>query len=243
MAIAVVQHKSFGVSDAGATTVPVTVTATGNGNLLVAIAVCNDKALTVTGVSDGTNAFTQYPSATFNSGADLNSWMADCWYLPTSTTGKTTVTATFSGSPTVREIFCFEVSGFILLARDVVATNATVQTGSGTDDAGPAVVTTSVKGFIVAAVVVANSVSVNPKAGNEFVSGGDKDATTGDASCSLASVTAASHQPVWTDAGSNQKYQAMTVAFKDGGGGTSGPYRDLRYERPKPGPFRPGIAR
>lgn len=243
MAISVVQHKSQGFNDAGAATAAVTVTATGNGNMLVAMMACNNKALTITGVSDGTNAFTQFPGAAFNSGADTSSWMGDCWYLPTSTSGKTTITATFSGSPGVREIFVFEVSGFILVARDGVAVNATVQTGSGTDDAGPALATTSIKGFVVGFIVVNNSTSVNPKAGNEFTSGGDIDVTTGDACCSLVSVLAASHQPVWTDAGSAQKYQAMTAAFRDGGGGTAGPYRDLRLERPRPGPWRPGIAR
>jgi len=243
MAVALVQHKVQGVNDAGATTVAVTVTATGNGNLLVALTACNNKALTVTGVSDGTNAFTQFPSAAFNSGAAIQSWAGDCWYLPNSTTGKTTITATFSGSATIREIFVFEVSGFILLARDGVATNATTQTGAGTDDAGPAFVTTSVKGFVIGFVIVNNVISVNPKAGNAFTSGGDIDATLGDAACSLISVTASSKQPVWTDGGSGQVYQAMTVAFKEGGGGTSGPYRDLRLERPRPAPFRPGIAR
>jgi hypothetical protein len=143
--------------------------------------------------------------------------MADCWYLPSSTSGKTTITATFNGSPTIREILYFEVSGAVVsFSRDGVATNATVQTGSGTDDTGPSYTTHSTVGFVIGAVVVFNAVSVNPKAGNAFTAGGDIDATTGDAACSLISSSASSKQPVWTDAGTGQKYQAMTVAFQDG---------------------------
>ncbi len=200
--------------------VAVTIAATGSGNLLVAFTGGGDHAVTIASVKDGAlNAFTQFPGAAYSSAPTNPDWMGDCWYLYPSVSGQTVITSTFSGPmASGSEIFLLEIQGVTAPVRDAVAVQATAQTGVGSDDAGISVTAAGASdGICIGYITVANSVSTNPKTGNAFTSGGVIDATLGDAVCSLLAPSAAGHQPVWTDAGSGQFYQSMTVAFKEAG--------------------------
>lgn len=239
MAWSVVQVKSgASLSNAGnPATQSVTMTSTGSGNLLVAFIACSDKNKTVNSVSDGTNSFTQFPSATFNSvTTNPVDWMADCWYLLSSTSGKTSITVTFSGGVVangVTEIFCYEITGVTTPARDGTSNQSTAQTGSGTTDTGPSFTTAGASdGIAIGYIVVNDAVSVNPKAGNAFTSSGLIDGVTSDAVCSLLRPSNTSQTPVWTDAGSAQSYQSMLVAFKETGGAAATPITPTELPRP-----------
>lgn len=206
MAIAEVQHKAS-TSSASSVTSTCTVTSTGAGHLLI-VALGNNAGRTVVSVSDGTNNFVQVPSAHASGG----NHDTDVWWLASSTSGKVTITVTWSGSAAVfvKDIWFWEVSGFTTPIVDVVA----IATPAGaTTLNGASVTTTAAVGFVVGVVVDPNSVTVNPKAGNEFTAGGD--IVNGDAGCSLISASAAAHQPVWTSFASGGTAGTSTVAFKE----------------------------
>ena len=203
MALAVVQHK-FGSTNANQNTVAVTVTSTGGGNLLVA-GTYNNGTMTVSGVSDGTNNFTQFAGAQI---ANSNR-IADCWYLSISTSGKTTITATFSVTNTSRKIaWVWEVSGFSVPTTDGVAGT----TGTAQNPTGASLTTKAVSGFLAAVCGYANTISTNPAAGNEFTSGGD--IADGNGGCSLISSSATAHQPAWSGDQSSA-FTTFTAAFKE----------------------------
>lgn len=210
MAIAIVQHSSI-PSNASSVTVALTVTPTAKGNLLVACCGNNGGRVTL-GVTDGASDFKPVAGSV---SSNVDGRATDVWFLPLSSAGPTTITATFSGAPGTFEksIFFFEVSGFSSPGVDVagVVNNGA---GSGTDVNGAPVLTTSDQGFIAAIAIVASAIVDNPKTGNEFSSGGDL-STFSDAACSLISATAAAHQPVWTDSVSGVSFASSTAAFKE----------------------------
>lgn len=223
-AIAVAHHTVNSVNTNGVT-VAVTVTSTTGGNLLI-VGTANEGGRTVSSVTDnkggGSNTYVQATSAA-SAGTAGNT---DLWYCLNAGGGVTSVTITYSGAAgTFFKIgWVWEVSGFTTAAFDV-ANNLGNGSGSGTDDTGAAVTTTSTTGFVAAVLESASGVQVNPKAGNEFSSGGDIDSNTLAASASLISATAATHTPVWTDFGSNQFITGSTAAFKESGGGGATPKR------------------
>lgn len=219
MALAVVQH-TVAFSAANATTVAITVTATGTGRLLVVGTACNEDR-TVTGVSDGTTAFTQFTGV--RGALSGISSFSDIWYLPASSNGKTTITITFSGvAGTFEKLGWFwEVSGFTTAGADV-GTHVDDQTATvGALENGGSVTTTSTTGFVVGVVVSNTGTLNNPHIGNEFTSGGDIEVgTTFWAGCSLISSTAAAHQPAW-DGVASDPFAASTASWKETGGGAT----------------------
>lgn len=205
-----VQHLAKRETANQATNV-LTVTSTGAGNLLVMLTHHALTTTTVSGVSDGTTAFTQFAGAALT-GPSSNGRL-ECWYLLSSNSGKTTMTTTFSTTDTFnKDVWFFEVSGLTSPATDGSNGNATV-TASGFVMTGTAVTTTSTSGFVLGLMVPNNNVVLNPNTGNEFTSGGDN--LNGNGSVSLLSTTAASHTPEWTtDTSGDTPNTTITVAFK-----------------------------
>jgi len=193
--------------------------ATGSGNLMV-IGIMNDVGLSVTGVSDGTNNFKQFPNANGDDTTNGTTFETDVWYLPQTTSGKNTFTVTYSGNSThFQSAEFWEVSGF---TNPVVDTAAVVNSGTSNasqNDIGAAVTTSSTKGFVVGEVITQGNVSGgDPLAGNEFTSGGLAD-DGGNGYVSLISTTAASHQPQWGDNNASNLFTSSTAAFKEASGG------------------------
>lgn len=216
MAIVIVQHVGQRVATGAGTTADFTVASTGAGNLLLVSASNGTGNVNVsTAVSDGTTSFTHWASGDF-SNAISPAWNQQIWYLPASNAGKTTITVTMTSSGVTEAFLFWEVSGFTTPATDVATPTAPL-TGTGTALAGQSITTTGT-GVVVGIVLVQNSVASNPAAGNEFTSGGDV-LSSGDAGCSLANSGAGSHQPNWTDSGSNGQYQAVTASWKESAAG------------------------
>jgi hypothetical protein len=228
-----VQHKK-NFSAANATTVAVTIAANSAGNL-IAVGTDNNSSRTVIGVADnatgGSNTYVQATSALGTNGGDS----VDVWYvLSAAHAGATTVTVTFSGAAGTfsKNAWVMEVSGFITAGFDL-ANNVTNGTGSGTDDNGASVTTTSTTGFVIGVMATGGTITGNPKTGNEFTAGGD--ISGGNAACSLISSTAAAHKPVWTDTGSNQTNAGSTAAFKEtSGAALPGVNKRLKLEQLDP---------
>ncbi|HEY1302223.1 MAG TPA: hypothetical protein VGF24_01655 [Vicinamibacterales bacterium] len=112
MAFSIVQHVATD-SAVNSSTVGATVSPTGAGNLLIAIPFCLDTGRTVSGVSDGTNAFTQATNAQATNSLDSPFAVLDAWYILSSASGKTTITATFTGSAGTftKGLIVYEVTG------------------------------------------------------------------------------------------------------------------------------------
>lgn len=196
--LTVVQHAVNYTSGSSSST-SVTVSSTGSGHLLVAMLY---SVGTATGVTDGTNSFTHF-SGTFIPDGDV-------WYLPSSSSGKTSITVNFSGSVAGTEMEVWEVSGFVTPQPDV-SNGATGLTQSGGFAIGEPVTTTSTEGF-VAAVDISNDSVTGPAPGNNFTAGGDQDAN-GNAFISLISRAIGTYTPVWTDNGTS--FVSFTAAFKE----------------------------
>src|SRR5260221_1950926 len=185
-----VQHK-VGETALNQATVAITVASTSAGNLGV-VGAMNTGTLTVTGVADnaagGSSVYTQVPSATFNGTANDK---GDVWVCTSLKAGVTTVTITFSIADTsIKDGFFCEVSGLTSPVTDGVSV-LSAQTGAGdSTDTGAAVTTTVTDGFIFAAIVTSNSITQNPKTGNEFTSGGAVQPTTANAQCTPVPPTA-----------------------------------------------------
>jgi hypothetical protein len=192
------------------------VSATGAGHLLV-VGTANDNSQTAISVSDGTNSFTQAPNT---HGVDQNPHDTNMYYLLSSTAGKTTITATFSGAAAAytREIWFWEVSGFTNPQYDGGNHTQNLDADGSGVSAGDVTTTTSTTGFIAAVISYGAAVTQNPKTGNEFTAGGDL-VSTGDASASLISTTAAQHQPVWVGDTANASFATSTAAFREGPSG------------------------
>lgn len=201
-------QSAANTTTASANSIALTVSATGSGNLLV-VAANNNGTRTVTGVSDGTNAFTQASGAAGTNSAKNT----DIWYLLKSTAGMTTITVTFSGSSGTftKDAWFWEVTGFHHVAFDTAGhVNSGAQSGGLAS--GASVTTTGGLDFIVGVDLTNFAVTSNPKLGNAFISGGYI-LSDNDAASSLISQSAASYQPVWTDNGTS--FTSSTAAFRE----------------------------
>ena len=209
MAATIVQHKT-GQDQTNTNTVAVTVTSTVAGNLLI-VCCANVYATTVTSVTDDKgNLYAQADQAVASSATGTLG--TDIWYCVNPIGGVTTVTIHFAGvSAAFREGWVYEVSGFQNASFDT-AGHVNDQVASASTDTGASVTTRSTNGIVVGVVATSHAVTANPKAGNEFTSGGDIQPTTGNAACSLISSTAAAHQPTWTDT-TGGNYCSSTAAF------------------------------
>lgn len=191
------------------TTASVTVTSTGAGNLLI-VAAANLDNRTVTGVSDGTSAFTQATSAAGNSGGQNG--RTDIWYLTSSNSGKTSVTVTFSGNSTTKQLYFWEVSGSGLAFQ--TANNTQNQTIAAVSS-GAAVTSTAV-GIIVGAMVTGSGstgvITTSPDATNtQFTNG-----TVGNSGKSAAQWVlgpVATYTPTYTLTGSGPATGSSTAVF------------------------------
>lgn len=206
---------------------------------LIVVGAANIGGRTVTGVTDnlGTNVYVQ---ATSGAGISTAGTLGtDIWYCLSANAGVTSVTITYSGAAGVdnKDGFVDEVTGFTAATFDL-ANHVDNQTGAASTLTGPAVVTTSTNGFAMSLVATAGTVSVNPKAGNEFTAGGDIAGPTGNAACALISATAASHQATWTDT-FNTSYCASVAAFKEGTVASVVVFR----RQGRPFPFKPSGPR
>lgn len=210
MALSVLQ--TVGAAGAGAgTTVVITVSATAIGSCLV-VGITNGQSATVSTITDnasgGSNTYVQATNALGTNAGKR----ADTWYCLSATNGgATTITITVSASGSERQATFWEVSGFTTAAFDIA--NNAGGTGSGTTDNGASVTTTGTTGFVVGSLITSGFISANPKAGNEFTSGGATAGTGG--GISLISSTAAAHQPVWLDGASGANICTSTAAIKE----------------------------
>jgi hypothetical protein len=205
-----VQNK-YSSSTANATTSTCTVTSTGAGNLLV-VGLGSNAARTIVSVSDGTNSFTQ---ATGTQAVNTNNNdNIDIWYLLSSSSGKTTITVTWSGAAGTfqKEIWFWEVSG-LTSPTFLTGSHISSAVGTGNVNTGTSFTTTAPQGFSVG-VYLTNSgnVTSNPAPGNPYGAGG---VVLSDAACSLIWSGAGTYTPAWTDAGTSN-FCASTVAFISG---------------------------
>jgi hypothetical protein len=197
----------------------ITIPPTTAGNLL-SLAVINYSTGTQRTVSsvclDGTtcaagNAFTQFSSAA--STGDTLHGATDIWYLLSAPSGKTTVTVTLSGS-----------------ATSIFGSYDEVQKGSGSWTAdgaahtsGGAAVANTITGpaagttnslFCTATVAINDSVTVNPKVGNEYVYSRVLYETSTNAATAVLPASASSHTPTWTDNTATDPFSASNGCFK-----------------------------
>jgi hypothetical protein len=231
MPIAVVQHVNNLTAGSG-TTEAVTVASTGAGNLLVAMTLTTTSA-SVTGVSDGTNGFQQFPAALLAGTGGFATLMVDVWFLPRSASGKTVITATFSPSSSERALEVWEVSGFTNPVPDGTNGNSNDAGSAGSVDTGMPVTTTA-PGFVVAYCGETNTVTLNPDTGNEFSAGGDLSAP-GQAWCSLISLAGGVHTPAWHSNTASSAFLTFTAAFRE-------TYVARTMDDSRPFPLLPGSA-
>ncbi len=215
MAIAYVQSKLAKQGTGTPSSLDVTLTnPTAAGNLMVAMVVTvNSPSHAPTGVTDGTTQFTQFPSALVTWTGTFANVITDVWYLPISNAGKTVFTLNVGTACSFLEIWVVEISGFASPATDGTVNNGTAgSTGVANTNTGPTITTHATGAVLAACGTDTGSISVNPKAGNEFSSGGD---ASGDAFCSLIPSSAAGHTPAWTDTGATDNFTSVVVAFQD----------------------------
>ena len=212
----VVQHK-VADSATSAGSISVTVTATGSGNLIVACAGNLSYNEGVQSFADnatgGSNTYLEYVASlgTNNGSANVRS---ECWYVLGAThAGATSVTASWLQANNYRSIEVWEVSRTSGTWATDAANSIINGTGSGTTVTGASVTTSGSPSFVVGYILVGDSITVNPKAGNEFTAGGDI-SSFGAGAVSLITSTAASHTPVWTDNSSGDSFASSTAAFK-----------------------------
>jgi hypothetical protein len=205
MAIVLVQHKANFATDSG-DTLAVTVDPTGSGNLLIAMAGGYGNGATVTGVSDGTNNFSQVGSAraTFGSGQH---W-TDVWILTPSASGKTSITLTITGSGNrTKYLWVFEVSGIDNPTPEAVNV---VTDGSSASPLPGASVSIAVADTFICSHSINDSVIT--AVGNTFTEGDIQD---GNASGYKITGATGSYNANFT-ANSTTTYCNSTVAFKSG---------------------------
>ncbi len=222
MAIAYVQSKLAKQGTGTPSSLAVTLTnPTAAGNLLVAMVVTvNSPTHAPTGVTDGTTGFTQLPNAQVTWTGVFTNVITDVWYLPSSNAGKTVFTLNVGSACSFLEIWVVEISGFTTPVPDGnPVTNGTAgSTGVANTNTGPTITTTATGAIVAACGTDTGSISANPKAGNEFSSGGD---ASGDAFCSLIPSSAAGHTPAWTDTGATDNFTSTVAAFKETSGGAT----------------------
>lgn len=214
MAVTVVQHVMSADATSG-TVLAATLAASGAGNLIVVLArSVAGAASPITGVTDGTTAFTQATGSFFD---DINATM-DVWYLLSSNSGKTSISITWTVTNTNRRAEVWEVSGFGTCQFDG-GSNLNTQTAPGFSYHGSPITTTGSKGFMVAGIFQGGGVTVftNPTGGNEFTAGGDT--AGGNAYNSAILTTAGVHVSDWTGDVGSQSYGTTAAAFKEAGSG------------------------
>src|SRR5580692_10557331 len=104
-----VQQVTSGNSCSGSsgTSCAVTVAATGSGHILIAMFALHGAGTTVTAVSDSTGETWVHATSCY---ATSGSEDVDCWYVLSSTSGATTITATLNASGNGRTMFFYEFS-------------------------------------------------------------------------------------------------------------------------------------
>lgn len=214
MGLRVVQLSSA-QSVASSSSISVTLTSTTVTGRLLVVAGANAGGRTISSVTDsgGSNSYTQATSAA----ATLASLTAgtDIWYCLNPTGGVTSVTVNFTGAAGTdnKEIYVWEVEGFSTAAFDVAAA-VNDQIGSASTATGASVTTAAAIGFIAALIFNSNSITANPKVGDEFISSGVI-GPTNDAACSHISSAAEAKQPQWTTNVVSALYCSSTAAFKE----------------------------
>src|SRR5262249_46117139 len=199
-----------------ANTLTVTIPATSVGQMIVVAMGGNSGTRTITSVTDnptaGTDTFTQVAGARHTTGSSfVDVWVA----LKTAGSGATTITINYTTNMNRRDAVVWVVNGFTNAGLDVASgVNNGVQAG-GSSTGASVTTTSSTNEFVIGYVNTSGTVTANPKAGNEFTSGGNITGN-GDAGASLVTAAAAAHQPVWTDGGGN--FASATVAFKESPG-------------------------
>lgn len=190
-------------------TVAATVTATNRGNLIVA-AILNDVTRNINGVTDGTTGFVQATNAA-GSGDTGGKRRTDIWYLLSANAGATTITATYSGAVTNRDMAVWEVQGALSWVFDI-AGHTTSATGASNIDIGASITTTWATGFIAACIQTGDGIDASPAAGNEFTTSSVIFTST-NAACALISTSAAAHQPRWHDLSVSIAFGSSVAAF------------------------------
>lgn len=206
------QHAANASTISG-TTLTVTIPATNVGDMIVVAAGGNSNSRTISSVRDnatgGSDTFTQATGAR----RTATNLFSDVWYvLKTTRSGATTVTITYSGSLSRRDAVVWVVSGFNNPAVDVVGGVNNGVPVAQTSTGASVTTTSTVEEFVAAFIRTNGTVTSNPKAGNEFTSGGDI-TSNGSAGASLITASAGAHQPVWTNTGT--AFASTTIAFKD----------------------------
>lgn len=199
----VVQSQNA-LTTASSTTAAVTVTATGAGNLLV-VQTMNSDNRTVTGVSDGTNAFTQATGAAGNNAG--GGIQVDTWYLLSSSSGKTTITVTFSGTSTTKSVFFWEVSGngiaFEVANRQNSGTVGATDTGAS--------ITPTATAFIASTIGTAGTITASPAASNtSFPNGAIQSNSKSAAEWGFQPL--GTYTPTWSDSGAGT-FASTVAAF------------------------------
>lgn len=208
--VGTVVQSQYARTVASSNTATVTVTATGAGNLLVVVAADQD-ARTITAVSDGTNAFTQATGAAASNGG--SNGRADIWYLLSSTAGKTTITVTFSGVSTTKDVYFLELSGnglaFQLAATTGAANKAATEAGTALTNTAP--------GLVIGVVVTNGSITASPAATNTQFTNGTI-GTGGGSAIAWLMGGVSTYTPSWNDSvTSGAAYANSTAAFTVGG--------------------------
>lgn len=194
MAIAIVQHVGQS-SAANSTAVTGTITSSTAGSILI-VGSGNGSVRTVTGVVDNLgNVYTQMTGSIATGGSGTAN--TDLWYFLTPAAGVTGITITYSGAAGTfnKDIFIWEVSGFVSPIADVAVTRQNDQ-GNSNVYTGPTAGPISANGIAIAVMVAATTIDQNPLSGNTFTSGGDI-SPSGTAGCSLLFSSFGSYQPNW----------------------------------------------
>jgi hypothetical protein len=183
------------------------VSSTGTCNLLVLGAYTAAPGTGVNSVTDGTNNFIHAIGT--ESSASTPGFYNDFWYLPCSTSGKTTITITGNASGSQVGGFFWEVAG---LSNPVVDFQGAIQNAvqSGGVATGAPAVTTSIAEFIAATDQTSFHAN-GPSTGNAFLSLGGGDGV-GNAGIALIPPGAGTYTPAFADTGST--FATSTIAFK-----------------------------
>jgi|GEM_PF-3063070 hypothetical protein len=193
-------------ADLGDASFATTIAATGSGNLIVVAITGGVGAQPVTSVTDGTNSFREYPGF-YGTGS---TYFTDVWYLPYSTSGKTSITVNLSSGATGHHtcVGIWEVSGFINPYPD--GEGSVYDVASGATDTGASVTTTSNSDFI--ASQLHSSDSYGQQSTNFTTSqASDSDGVTDSA---LITSSQGTYAPTWPDNPTNT-FTSMTAAFKN----------------------------
>lgn len=193
------------LTTASSATATVTVTATTAGNLLV-IGTANSDNRTVSSVSDGTTNFTQATGAATNSGGQNG--RLDFWYLPSANAGKTTITVTFSGTSTTKQLYFWEISGnstgFQLAAVQGATNIAATESGAAITSTNP--------GVVIGLIITSGTITASPAASNTQFTNGTISSNSKSAVEWVLGATG-TYTPSWNDSGSGAAYCASSIAF------------------------------